>query len=105
MPNPETIIENTACERILLELGVTSLKLNVSGNSGWPDRQFFLPGGSPLFIEFKQPGEPLSPRQRYIHKFLKNHGYKVLTCDNADAAVEAVRKALPRNHSSAPMGA
>jgi len=39
----ESSIEAAACKKIKAELGVDSLKLNLRGNRGWPDRLFFIP--------------------------------------------------------------
>lgn len=90
----EASIEETACRKALDELSVRSLKLNGSGNTGWPDRVFFIPGGKPLFIEFKQPGESAEPRQALIHKFLKYHGYQITVEDSVEGALKAVRTSL-----------
>ena len=90
----EAVIERCACERALRELGVRSLKLNVTGSTGWPDRLFFIPGGRPLFIEFKRPGEEPDPKQRHIHEVLKHNGYEVQVHDTIDGAVQAVAAAV-----------
>lgn len=90
----ESKIEKKACWRILRQLGVRSLKLNVSGSTGWPDRIFFIPGGRPLFIEFKQPGEEPRPKQVYIHGILKHLDYEVQVHDTVDGAFQAVTQAL-----------
>ena len=88
----ETAIERCACGRALRELGVRSLKLNITGNTGWPDRLFFIPGGRPLFIEFKRPGEEPGPKQRHIHAVLKHNGYEVQVHDSIDGAVDAIKR-------------
>ena len=51
-------------------LGVPSIKLNLKGNRGWPDREFWIPGGRPLLIEFKLPGEEPDPLQAHRHDTL-----------------------------------
>jgi hypothetical protein len=58
---PEEKIETKACEIIWLYLGIKGSKLKNLSDTSWPDRLFWLPGGKPLLIEFKQPGyEPQS---------------------------------------------
>lgn len=75
-------------------LGVTALKLNLTGNAGWPDRLFLIPGGRPFFIEFKQPLEEPEPRQRLIHAHLTYLGYDCETHSNAEEAITAIRLRL-----------
>ena len=48
----ESKVERTACKKIRELLGIESTKLNVRGETGLPDRLFWIPGGRPLFIEF-----------------------------------------------------
>ncbi len=88
--NPETKIENDACKLIYDKLGVISSKLKVPGQTGFPDRLFWLPGGKPLLIEFKQPGEDPEPKQLHVHKQLRQLGYTVMVCDNKLSALQVV---------------
>ena len=67
-------------------LGIQCLKMNLHGNRGYPDRQVLLPDGTPVFIEFKRPGEELRPRQKHIHEELKRLGYDVQVFDSAAEA-------------------
>lgn len=90
----EIDIENEACDRILRELHVINVKLNPAGTNGWPDRVFFVPGGCPLLIEFKRPGQAPRPLQLVIHRRLRHYGYAVQTHDTVQGAVDAVREAL-----------
>jgi hypothetical protein len=74
--------------------GNLTLKLNVLGNAGWPDRVYFLPGGRILFIEFKREGTKPYPRQEYIHRKLAKAGHLVKVCrsfEEAKAALEQAR--------------
>ena len=88
----ETKIELQACDLIFGNLGIGSLKVNVRGNTGWPDRIFWVPGGKPLIIEFKTPDGELSPKQKYHIERLKKDGYNVEVCDDAiDAFLAAIR--------------
>lgn len=90
---PEAIIERKTC-RQALKLGVRNLKLNVKGQTGWPDRMFLIPGGRVLFVEFKAPGMFLSPKQKYIHQVLKKIGYKVKVYDDADRAIREITRVV-----------
>src|SRR5690606_26564047 len=97
----ETDIEEwvvTEAER----LGVPSLKLNLRGNRGWPDRIFLIPGGRPLFIEFKRPGEEPRKLQQQRHRILRKLGYEVEVHEERQAALDAVRQARDRAHSGRP---
>jgi hypothetical protein len=92
----EKTIEN-AVTRKALELGVVSVKFTPAGQRGYPDRLFFIPGGRPLFIEFKRPGEKLDPLQQHRINLLKELGYEVETHDNASDAIDAVERAVHRS--------
>jgi hypothetical protein len=90
----ESSIESAACKKIKAELGVDSLKLNLRGNRGWPDRLFFIPGGRPLLIEFKRPGTEPEPLQVYRHNQLKEWDYAIEVHDTTEGAFRAVARAL-----------
>lgn len=90
----EKHIEQAACDKIYKQLGVVNVKLEMIHDSGWPDRLFLLREGRHLYIEFKQPGEPLRPRQEYIHAFLKQNGYDVEVCYSVEQAYKAVQARL-----------
>lgn len=98
----EAVIERCACERALRELGVRSLKLNVTGSTGWPDRLFFIPGGRPLFIEFKRPGEEPGPKQLHIHAWLRHIKYEVQVHDTVEGAFQAILEAIKRRSVRRP---
>src|SRR5690606_35937510 len=59
----ERDVERPVAHRALQELGVFSIKIAAAQETGYPDRLFLIPGGRPLFIEFKRPGEEPTPRQ------------------------------------------
>ena len=90
----EESVEDTVCDRVKERLGITSLKLNLRGNNGWPDRLFFIPGGRPFLIEFKREGEEPEPLQAHRHQFLKDLGYDVEVHDDVTRAYLAVRQRL-----------
>ena len=73
--------------------GIESIKLQAPygrGETSYPDRQFFVPGGRPLLIEFKRPGDDPDPKQEYIHGLLRTLGYDVQVHDNRETALEAI---------------
>lgn len=76
----ESELENKAVMRAR-QLDILTLKLNVKGRTGWPDRIFIFKGII-HFVEFKAPGGALSPMQCYIHEALRKHGVNVVVLDN-----------------------
>lgn len=90
----ESEIETAACDRILKELGVFSIKIKRAQEAGYPDREFLLHGGRPLFIEFKREGESPSKYQLMIHERLRHAGYEVEVHDTVEGAYEAVKAAM-----------
>lgn len=117
MLNPlESKVERDTCGDALRKLRVPNMKmLHTGGETGWPDRIFFIPN-RPLLIEFKRPGEKdnTSPRQEYIHDILRELGYDVQVHDNKDEALAAIKaakleaarlsKARHQVHARAPSG-
>jgi hypothetical protein len=90
----EACIERKVAVWAKQKLGVVSVKLTTPGETGYPDRLFLIPGGKPLLIEFKRPGEQLRSKQAHIHDLLKKLGYEVQTHDNFESAFQAVSGAL-----------
>ena len=64
------------------------------GQTGYPDRMFLIPGGRPLLIEFKLPGEEPRAKQGHIHGVLKELGYNVQVHDDYDEAMKAIEEAV-----------
>lgn len=60
----------------------------------WPDRMFLIPGGRPLFIEFKRPGCVPTPKQQHRINELRELGYDVEVCDSKEQGIAVVRAAL-----------
>jgi hypothetical protein len=89
----ESSIEK-AFVRKLKELGVESLKLELQHNAGWPDRLVLIPGGRPIFIELKRPGENLRALQVERISFLKSIGYDARVFLDVSAAINCVRDAM-----------
>jgi hypothetical protein len=93
----ENDIEIEAVDLVWKYLGIKGSKLKVVGDTGYPDRIFWMPGGRPLLIEFKKPGEEPRPKQLKIHRQLRKLGYQVEVHDNAIEAFQAVIKTVETN--------
>jgi hypothetical protein len=65
--------------------GVESVKLNLQGHCGMPDRMFFIRGGKPLLAEFKKQGKKPTKLQAHTIKKLRELGYNVEVIDNTVA--------------------
>jgi hypothetical protein len=87
----ESYIERRVCD-LALELGVRNTKLQKA--TGYPDRIFWIPGGKPLLIEFKRPGEKPSEIQYHIHDIFRQLGYHIEVCDDVNHAIKIIIKAL-----------
>lgn len=82
--------------------GIDAWKINGMGARSRPDRQFMIPGGKPFWIEFKRPGEGLTPLQAdTIAKMLRN-GYDVEVHDDPEEAKRAIQRRLDAQEVPAP---
>jgi hypothetical protein len=92
------IVREKVAERKLVawadSQGVLSIKLNLQGRRGWPDRAFFLPGGRPYLVELKAEGEVPRKLQAHIHSQLRALGYSVAVCASPEEAVEFMKRHL-----------
>jgi hypothetical protein len=68
---------------------------------GWPDVLFLVPGGRPLFIEFKKPGALPTPLQAHRISAMEALGYDVCVADSFDKARAAIARAVGRAQLSA----
>ena len=89
----ETVAETKTCQWYD-GLGLQRLKLNGFGRRGFPDQEFFVPGGKPFLIEFKADGEEPRKLQAYIHKQLKEAGYDIEVHTNHLEAIAAIKRRL-----------
>src|SRR4051812_29947491 len=71
----ENVLRDRVCRDALEHYGVPSLQLNLQQNAGHPDRLFLVPGGRPLFMEFKRPGDRPRPLQLHRLETLVMLGY------------------------------
>lgn len=77
-------------------LGLTTLKLNLQGNRGWPDRIVPLPEGRVIWTELKRVGEEPRPLQVVRHDYLRSLNHRVVVADDANDAVTQVLEYLRR---------
>ncbi len=62
--------------------------------AGWPDVLFLIPGGHPLFIEFKSRGKKPTPLQQRRLDYLDRAGYNRTWCDNLRDAKTRIDEAV-----------
>jgi hypothetical protein len=78
------------CER----RGVLHAKLD---RPGYPDDIFFVPGGVPLLLELKRPGEKPAPLQEHTMRQLMARGYNVGWTDSSQVAIAMIEGLLVNN--------
>ena len=61
---------------------------------GWPDFIYLIPGGRPLFIEYKATGKRPSRTQEWRIRILEELGYDVEVCDSPEGAKSAIEEAI-----------
>lgn len=80
--------------------GIHVRKMNGLGFNHWPDRMFCVPGGKPVFIEFKKPGLRDKPRmgqtvmQNDLREELIAYGYQCHVIDDRNDGIAILRAAL-----------
>lgn len=95
----EATIENNVRDEVvrwarISRIPALFLKLNVTGQRGWPDRVLLWKGndrGHVLFIEFKRPGEEPRPMQELIHNMIRAAGFDVEVFDDEFTAMENIK--------------
>jgi hypothetical protein len=73
--------------------GILTLKLNLMGNTGWPDDEF-LHAGRMVLIEFKAPGEDLERNQPERIDELVRRGFTVGVFDDTWRAIHFLEATL-----------
>lgn len=76
------------------DVDVIRLYFGPGMSTGWPDVIHLIPGGRPLFIEYKAPGKKPTTKQKKRIKYLKDRGYDVCVCDSKSKAIKAIAQAL-----------
>lgn len=79
--------------RMVEQMGLLQLKLNVSGKRGWPDRLILGWNGLAILFEFKRPdgtGE-VRPLQKFIHEAIKTRGHKVYVVETKEEALKILK--------------
>lgn len=90
----ESDLENKVVAWAWKTYGILGSKLKILGETGFPDRVFWVPGGKPLLIEFKRPGEEPKVDQQRVHKMLLPLGYHLEVHDDYGTAIEAITRAV-----------
>jgi len=98
MPVLENVVE-TKIHEYAEANGCLSLKLNVMGRRGWPDRLFIAPGPHVLFMEVKRLGEKPRKLQEYIHNVLRKFGCSVELVDNERDGCAAIDRIAAKNQN------
>lgn len=78
--------------RLVRRRGGLWLKWVSPGYTGVPDRIVVAPGGRVAFVEMKQAGGKLSPRQIYVGRLLRILGCSVFVVYNMDDAQHMMRE-------------
>lgn len=65
--------------------------------TGWPDDLFLIPGGRPLFLEAKAPGEKPTKKQLIKLDLLDKADYLVGWYDNVELAKSLIDQAMEIN--------
>ena len=77
--------------RTIKSAGGWALKLLPGIISGLPDRIALLPGGVVVFAEIKTTGEKPRKIQTYVHKKIRNLGFKVYVIDTTKDILQIIK--------------
>lgn len=89
----ETYIEREVC-KWARDRGVPALKNDPTYFAGCPDRIFLVPGGRPIIIEFKKPGEEPERLQAYWMEQFRKLDYDVRWTDSKEEAIKWLEEKL-----------
>jgi hypothetical protein len=92
----EGSLSKRVCDDAKKHYGLRSLQLNLRQDAGWPDRVYLIPGGRPLFLEFKRAGEDARPLQAHHIELLRGLGYDVWVADTYEDAMAIIDEALAK---------
>ncbi len=84
------------CVKFATRIGFASAKLAIHPDVGFPGRIFFIPGGCPLLVLFKQANvvSALKEKQQQHLEFLKKYGYNAIFCDSLKVFLKALANLL-----------
>jgi len=91
----ERTIENYVVKKSKL-LGYINRKMNGLGFRAWPDRLFIHWSKVSVWIEFKRPGEDLTPDQAHLHKQLLQRGQDVKTFHTRQEALDYLARRIDK---------
>lgn len=80
----EKVVEQYLRQQVK-KAGGLALKFVSPGFTGVPDRIILMPGARVYFAETKDRGQKPEPRQRRVHKFLRDLGFMVFVPDTKTA--------------------
>ena len=106
-PRFEVNVEETFCKKIKRwameeNIHVETIKLNLAGRRGWPDRLVLWGQRNTIFIEFKRIGEEPRKLQRFVHALLQEMGFEVRVYDTAAEALEDVKAKIRATTTTTP---
>lgn len=62
-----------------------------NSDTGWPDRDVFLPGGRHYAVELKTTGKTPDPIQVSKHRWLRSNGFSVWVIDSKETLFEFLK--------------
>ena len=68
--------------KLIKKFGGMCFKMPAVHFTGLPDRMCLLPGGRVYFVEVKETGKNLSPRQAVVHRQFAKLGFDVRTIES-----------------------
>lgn len=74
--------------------GIPHYKMSTQFTRSWPDRMHLVPGGRPVFIEYKRPGAVPTPKQQVKIDSLHALGYAVFIVDDKRDGIFILEQAL-----------
>lgn len=82
--------------RYARSLGIRSIRMYFGPGvqTAWPDDLFLIPGGRPLFLEAKAPGEVPSKKQELKISQLEEQEYDVAWYDNVEEGKSFINEAM-----------